>query len=143
MTRRSRRWTSPGVLRVLGASIVVVAFVAITQRDLVEVLLIALLFGLLVLGAWWNSDEPTEPSEAVRGTVRVWHGDLGWGAIGSTEVPSETWVHSSVIEGSGFRSLHVGDEVEFLYMRGRQEGYAYLATWVRPLKGSGRLGGSE
>ena len=47
-----------------------------------------------------------------RGTVK-WFSDLkGYGFI-AAEGEAEVFVHHSAIEGFGFRTLHVGEKVEF------------------------------
>jgi CspA family cold shock protein len=47
-----------------------------------------------------------------RGTVK-WFSDLkGYGFI-AAEGQTEVFVHHTAIEGRGFRTLQVGDEVEF------------------------------
>jgi CspA family cold shock protein len=47
-----------------------------------------------------------------RGTVKWFSDPKGYGFI-SSEDQKELFVHHSAIEGSGFRTLHVGDHVEF------------------------------
>lgn len=48
-----------------------------------------------------------------RGTVK-WFSDLkGYGFISAIEDEQEVFVHHTAIEGSGFRTLHEGDAVEF------------------------------
>jgi CspA family cold shock protein len=47
-----------------------------------------------------------------RGTVKWFNDNKGYGFI-STEEQEEVYVHFSSIEGNGFRTLHVGDRVEF------------------------------
>ena len=47
-----------------------------------------------------------------RGTVKWFSDPKGYGFI-SSEDQKELFVHHSAIEGSGFRTLHVGDRVEF------------------------------
>jgi cold shock protein len=47
-----------------------------------------------------------------RGTVKWFSDQKGYGFI-STENQSDVFVHFSEIEGSGFRTLHEGDQVEF------------------------------
>jgi CspA family cold shock protein len=51
----------------------------------------------------------------VRGTVKTWHDDDGWGVLVSPEVPGEVFVHYTHIEGDGFRELHEGASVDFQY----------------------------
>jgi CspA family cold shock protein len=47
-----------------------------------------------------------------RGTVKWFNEQKGYGFIG-TEGTSDVFVHFSAIEGSGFRTLHEGEQVEF------------------------------
>ena len=47
-----------------------------------------------------------------RGTVKWFSDPKGYGFI-SSEDQKELFVHHSAIEGSGFRTLHEGDRVEF------------------------------
>ena len=47
-----------------------------------------------------------------RGTVKWFSDQRGYGFI-SAEGAQEVYVHHSSIEGSGFRTLHEGDQVEF------------------------------
>jgi CspA family cold shock protein len=72
----------------------------------------------------------------VRGTVQTWHGDLGWGILTTPGVDGDVWAHFSAIEGTGFKSLEPGDEVEFEYVRAHQEGYRYMAVLVRLVRHS-------
>ena len=71
--------------------------------------------------------------EVVRGTVKFFKSDKGWGGIESADTPGDVWVHSSVIEMPGFRTLVEGQQVEFRYQPARQDSWSYRATWVRPL----------
>lgn len=72
--------------------------------------------------------------EVVRGTVRFFRADKGWGGIESADTPGDVWVHHSVIEMPGFRTLSEGQQVEFRYESGRQDSWNYRATWVEPLE---------
>lgn len=67
------------------------------------------------------------------GTVKFFNPDKGWGAIASPELPDgfDAWVHFSVIEAEGFRSLEQGDDVEFDYEAARQDSFRYRATRAR------------
>jgi cold shock CspA family protein len=50
----------------------------------------------------------------VRGSVKEWNHDLGWGVLVSPDVPGEVWVH--FIHGEAeeaLRSLDAGAAVEF------------------------------
>lgn len=47
-----------------------------------------------------------------RGTVKWFNDHKGYGFI-TAEGAQEVFVHFSAIEGSGFRTLHEGEQVEF------------------------------
>ena len=71
--------------------------------------------------------------EVVRGTVKFFKEEKGWGGIESADTPGDVWVHSSVIDMPGFRTLIEGQQVEFRYQPAHQDSWNYAATWVRPL----------
>jgi len=48
-----------------------------------------------------------------RGTVKWFNDNKGYGFITPEEQQQDVFVHFSCIEGSGFRTLHEGDQVEF------------------------------
>jgi len=48
----------------------------------------------------------------MQGTVKMFNNDKGFGFI-SSEGRKDVFVHFSAIQGSGFKSLNEGDEVEF------------------------------
>jgi len=48
-----------------------------------------------------------------RGTVKYFNDHKGYGFITPEEQQQDVFVHFSSIEGSGFRTLHEGDQVEF------------------------------
>ena len=58
-------------------------------------------------------------NERVRGTVKWFNGDKGYGFI-SREDGDDLFVHYSEIQGSGFRSLNEGDNVEFEVTQGQK-----------------------
>lgn len=69
------------------------------------------------------------------GIVKFYNAEKGWGAISSSELPDglDAWVHFSVIEAEGYRSLDVGDQVDFDYEPARQDSFRYRATRARKL----------
>jgi CspA family cold shock protein len=70
-----------------------------------------------------------------RGTVKFYKPEKGWGAIASAELPDgfDAWVHFSMIEMDGYRSLDEGDQVEFEYEEAQQDSFRFRATTVRKL----------
>jgi CspA family cold shock protein len=73
----------------------------------------------------------------LRGTVKFYYVDEGWGAVKSPDLPGEgeAFVHFSMIEGTGFRSLEVGQPVEFDYeaLDFLQDGFPLRVTTLRKL----------
>lgn len=64
-----------------------------------------------------------------KGTVKWFSDSKGYGFI-QTEDGSDVFVHHTAIDGSGFRSLKEGQEVEFEITEGRK---GPQATNVKPL----------
>lgn len=81
--------------------------------------------------------EPSEPLYTQRtsiGIVKFWRDDKGYGVIESADTaPWDIWTHYSFIEGTGFKTLTVGEQVEVTYYRANQESYRYVAKRVRRL----------
>jgi cold shock protein len=48
-----------------------------------------------------------------RGTVKWFNDHKGYGFITAEGRQQEVFVHHSAIQGTGFRTLHEGDQVEF------------------------------
>lgn len=68
----------------------------------------------------------------VAGTVKWFNAEKGVGAISCDETaPDDVWVHYSRIEGSGYRALDEGEEVEMEYLPARQDSFNYRALRVR------------
>jgi CspA family cold shock protein len=67
------------------------------------------------------------------GTVTFFEEDEGWGAIASESLPPErgAWVHFSVIDMPGHRSLEAGQSVDFAFEQVQQDSFDYRATCVR------------
>jgi CspA family cold shock protein len=59
----------------------------------------------------------------------------GLGAISSDELPPgrDAWVHFSVIDGEGYRSLDEGDAVDFDYEEAHQDSFRFRATRARKI----------
>ena len=80
-------------------------------------------------------------TKAATGRVRSWHQRLGWGVLTTPTLRDEVWVSFSAIEGSGYKDLDEGEEVEFRFRRATQEAeldgvtvhFAYVADSVRRL----------
>ena len=53
------------------------------------------------------------------GTMKWFNNSKGWGFV-SLEDESEAFVHYSDIEGDGFKSLYVGDVIEFELAEGEK-----------------------
>ena len=67
----------------------------------------------------------------MRGIVKFFKADKGWGALVTPELPSDVWVHFSVIEGEGFRELEAGDEVDFDVEAAVQDSFRFRAARAR------------
>jgi cold shock protein len=66
------------------------------------------------------------------GVVKWFNAEKGVGAISCDETaPDDVWVHYSDIEGSGYRALDEGEEVEMEYLPARQDSFNYRALRVR------------
>jgi cold shock protein len=73
----------------------------------------------------------------VRGTVKSWNDDEGWGVLVSPDAPGEVWAHFGQIEAAGYRALMAGAAVTFDYERvpGGQDGYDFRARQIRSVHG--------
>ena len=73
----------------------------------------------------------------MRATVQEWSDEEGWGVLAAPEIDSDgIWVHFSVIEMDGYKTLKPGGLVE-VDVEGplsfEQDGYRYRAIRVNPL----------
>lgn len=59
-------------------------------------------------------------SERVRGTVKWFNGEKGYGFITQGGDGPDLFVHYSEIQGRGYRSLNEGDAVEFEVTDGKK-----------------------
>jgi CspA family cold shock protein len=78
---------------------------------------------------------PPEAEGPVVARVAAWYDNKGWGSLTAPEAPGGIFVHFSVIEGKGYRSLEVGQMVEVEYTEavpGGQDGNAWVAERVTP-----------
>ncbi len=66
-------------------------------------------------------------AERVRGTVKWFNGEKGYGFITPEEGP-DVFVHYSEIQSGGFRSLNEGDKVEFEITEGKKGKQASAVT---------------
>jgi CspA family cold shock protein len=66
----------------------------------------------------------------VRGSVRVFHADEGWGVLDGPHVPGGCWVSFSAIATAGYRELTAGQQVTFRAEAANQDGFAYRALKV-------------
>ncbi|MGT2427407.1 cold shock domain-containing protein [Amnibacterium kyonggiense] len=64
----------------------------------------------------------------MQGVVKFFKADKGRGAIMCPELPTDVWVHFSVIDGSGFREFSAGDVVNFDVEEAEQDSFHFRAT---------------
>lgn len=70
----------------------------------------------------------------MRGTVRSWDEESGWGVLVSRDVPGEVWAHFSAVRAAdpgAFVSLAPGEDVLFTWEEAEQDGFSYRAVQVR------------
>jgi CspA family cold shock protein len=72
---------------------------------------------------------------AVRGVVREWHDDEGWGVVDAAEVGGGCWVSFAHVAVDGYRRLRAGQEVALEWEAARQDGFDCRATRVWPWPG--------
>lgn len=77
-------------------------------------------------------------SGMAQGKVKFFNPERGWGAITSPELPpgQDAFVHFSVIDTDGYRSLDEDAAVEFEYVPGHQDSFRWVVTTVRAVAGS-------
>ncbi len=68
--------------------------------------------------------------QRVRGTVKWFNGEKGYGFITPEEGP-DLFVHYSEIQSTGFRSLNEGETVEFEITEGKKGKQASSVTVVK------------
>lgn len=68
-------------------------------------------------------------SERVKGTVKWFNGEKGYGFITQENGP-DLFVHYSEIQSNGYRSLNEGDKVEFTVIDGKKGKQAATVTVV-------------
>jgi len=67
------------------------------------------------------------------GVVRDFDDAEGVGVIESSATPDGCWVHYSMIERSGRKTLEVGQRVSFTFESCNQDGFATRVVCLRPL----------
>ncbi len=69
----------------------------------------------------------------VDGVVREYDDVEGFGVIDSLDTPGGCWLHYSMIEVPGRKTLFVGQMVHFTFeSEVKQDGFAFRAQQVRP-----------
>ncbi|MDT3683387.1 MAG: cold-shock protein [Trueperaceae bacterium] len=66
------------------------------------------------------------------GKVKWFNGEKGFGFIEQSDGGKDVFVHFSAIQGSGFRNLNEGDEVEFRVEQGQKGLQAVDVTVTKP-----------
>ncbi len=79
-----------------------------------------------------RTDRAGDPDRRVRGNVRWFSQEKGYGFIAPRDGGDDVFVRQAAIEGDGFRSLHPDQEVSFVRER---DGRGPRATDVRPARG--------
>ncbi|MEV6490367.1 cold shock domain-containing protein [Actinoplanes sp. NPDC051633] len=69
---------------------------------------------------------------AVRGVVREWHTDEGWGVLDLHGAQGGCWAHFSAAAVAGYVNFAAGDEVEAEFETPGQDGYEHRATRFWP-----------
>ncbi|MBK8137795.1 MAG: cold shock domain-containing protein [Chloroflexi bacterium] len=72
-------------------------------------------------------------AERVRGTVKWFNGEKGYGFIAQAN-GQDLFVHYSEIQSNGFRSLNEGDTVEFEVTDGKKGKQASQVTVIQSAK---------
>jgi CspA family cold shock protein len=69
------------------------------------------------------------------GEVKTWNDEEGWGVVISSEIPSDIWVHVSMIDAEGRETLTPGESVVIEAegpLEDDQDGYDYRGIRVTP-----------
>jgi len=92
--------------------------------------------GFTGTGLLFYADLTSESLEEARGVVTYWKPDKGWGAISSADLPPgvDAFAHFSAVEAEGYRELRPGQKVLFRYRPAEQDGFRFVADWVRAIE---------
>jgi len=73
----------------------------------------------------------------VRGIVKLWNEDEGWGVVSSPDVDGDVWAGFATIESEDYRWLNVGATIEFdyIFVPGGQDGYRYRTERIVQIDG--------
>ncbi|GAA1390522.1 hypothetical protein [Catellatospora chokoriensis] len=75
-------------------------------------------------------EDLAQAARLVRGTVRSWHPDEGWGVLDAPQTPGGCWVHYRHLGLRGYGYLAPGTAVDFAWEAAEQDGFAYRALVV-------------
>ena len=80
------------------------------------------------------TQEPQGQAAAMKGVIRWFDADEGWGVVDAPDTPGGCFVHFSSIEMADYRQLRAGQHVRFTFERPGfpQDGFDYRALTVWP-----------
>ena len=67
-----------------------------------------------------GSDYMEQANMRVKGTVKWFNGDKGFGFLTREDGEKDCFVHHSAISGEGFKNLNEGERVEFDVVQGQK-----------------------
>jgi CspA family cold shock protein len=71
-------------------------------------------------------------SMSVRGVIRLWHEDDGWGVVDAPQTPGGCWASFSTLAAAAFWEPQEGEPVEFEFEVFPQDAFAYRAMRMWP-----------